>query len=480
VNDRVVSTKVSLPSFGRAGVRPELPVDLYRARIKQAVERLRAERIDTLLVYADREHCANLMYLTRFDPRFEEAVLLLSADGRRKLLVGNECLGYLPDTKALDLEVELFQEFSLLGQTRSTSRPLREILRDFGISPAQRVGCAGWKYFEGALILGGRTALDVPAYLADTVKALVGNRTPVVNATGLFMDVQEGLRLTNEPAQIAQFEYAACVTSEGVMKVLQHLRPGVIEQTLEKHLDSRGLPLNCHRMISFGDKAKRGLASPSARRAGLGDAYTIGFGVEGALNCRAGVIARGARDLPGLIREFYPRFVANYFQVVATWYESIRVGAQAGTVVRAVESARDKSLFRFAVNPGHYLHLDEWVHSPFTAGSKVILRSGMMLQMDIIPVSLGPFCCANAEDGVVLAGKPLREKLAREFPAMWQRMQARRQFMSQKLGLRLHESVLPVSNTPAWLPPYALNLNTVLAQAKSTRQPGASSARIQP
>jgi hypothetical protein len=61
------------------------------------------------VVYADREHCANLLHLTGFDPRFEEALLLLSADGRRKLLVGNECLGYLPDAEALGLEVELFQ-----------------------------------------------------------------------------------------------------------------------------------------------------------------------------------------------------------------------------------------------------------------------------------------------------------------------------------------------------------------------------------
>ena len=61
------------------------------------------------------------MYLTGFDPRFEEALLRLSAEGHRKLLVGNECLGYLPDAKALDLEVELFQEFNLMGQPRMTS-----------------------------------------------------------------------------------------------------------------------------------------------------------------------------------------------------------------------------------------------------------------------------------------------------------------------------------------------------------------------
>jgi hypothetical protein len=464
MNTPVVSAKVSLPSFGRTSVCLDLPVDLYRARPSQTIERMRAERIDVLLVYADREHCANLLYLTGFDPRFEEALLLLSASGGRKLLVGNECLGYLPDVKALDLEVELFQEFSLMGQRRTDSRPLKSILRHFGIGRGTRIGCVGWKYFDGTLVAGRKHALDIPAYLADALDERVGDRRGVVNATGLFMDAQDGLRVINEPEQIAQFEHAAGVTSAGVLKVLQRLRPGVIEHSLEKHLDSRGLPLSCHRMVGFGEKAKRGLASPSGKRAELGDAYTIAFGVQGALNCRAGVIARQAVKLPELIREFYPRFVVNYFHVVATWYESIRVGARAGSVFRAVESARDKSLFRLAVNPGHYLHLDEWVHSPFSAGSEVILRSGMMLQMDIIPVSAGPFCCANAEDGIVLADEALRSTLAEKFPPVWQRMQARRRFMREQLELRLDESVLPLSNMPAWFAPYALDLETVLVR----------------
>jgi hypothetical protein len=461
----VIAARIQLPSFGRDAVCPELPVGLHLARLNQVIERLRAQKLDALVVYADREHCANLAYLTGFDPRFEEAALLVSADGRRRLLVGNECLGYLPDIKALGLEVELFQEFSLLGQTRESSRPFLKILRDFGIGRGKRVGCAGWKYFGGGLIPGGRTALEVPSYLADALRGLVGDYRRVVNANALFMDPQDGLRVINESAQIAQFEYAAGVTSEGVLKVLEHLKPGVAEHTLERHLDSRGLPLSCHRMISFGEKAKRGLSSPSANRARVGDAYTIAFGVQGALNCRAGVVARSARDLSTNLREFYPRFAANYFNVAATWYENIGVGVPAAAVCRAVEKTRDQSLYRFAVNPGHYLHLDEWVHSPFSLDSQVILRSGMMLQMDIIPVSLGPFCYANAEDGVVLADEALRKKLATEYPTAWQRMQARRQFMTRELGIRLDESVLPVSNIPAWLPPYALDLETVLTRA---------------
>ena len=37
-------------------------------------------KLTHLVVYGDREHFANLAYLTGFDPRFEEAVLIVGAN----------------------------------------------------------------------------------------------------------------------------------------------------------------------------------------------------------------------------------------------------------------------------------------------------------------------------------------------------------------------------------------------------------------
>jgi len=45
-------------------------------------------------VYADREHFANIAFLSGFEPRFEEALLLLGPDRRHVLMVGNECESY--------------------------------------------------------------------------------------------------------------------------------------------------------------------------------------------------------------------------------------------------------------------------------------------------------------------------------------------------------------------------------------------------
>ena len=53
----------------------------------------RAAGYDRLVVYADREHSANLAFLTGFDPRFEEAMLVVGPDGDPLILVGNECYG---------------------------------------------------------------------------------------------------------------------------------------------------------------------------------------------------------------------------------------------------------------------------------------------------------------------------------------------------------------------------------------------------
>jgi hypothetical protein len=180
--------------------------------------------------------------------------------------------------------------------------------------------------------------------------------------------------------------------------------------------------------------------------------------VTGALTSRAGVIARGREDLSPELQEFYPRFAANYFAVTVAWYESLAVNAPASEVFRAAEAVRDSQLFEFALNPGHYLHLDEWVHSPFAPDSAVVLDSGMVLQMDIIPVSRGPFAYTNAEDGVVLADTELQTELAASFPDCWRRLVARRDWMRRALGIALHDTVFPLADTTGWFAPYALDL----------------------
>ena len=72
---------------------PLLPAGLYAERLQRLRSAMDARGYDHLVVWADREHSANLAYLSGFDPRFEEALLVVGPTGDPAVLVGNECEG---------------------------------------------------------------------------------------------------------------------------------------------------------------------------------------------------------------------------------------------------------------------------------------------------------------------------------------------------------------------------------------------------
>src|SRR5713101_4514518 len=91
---RIELAEMALPEFGLPREQPAIPAATHEARIAAARQRAAAAGYDALLVYADREHFANMAYLTGFDPRFEEALLILAPDRMPTLLVGNEDMTY--------------------------------------------------------------------------------------------------------------------------------------------------------------------------------------------------------------------------------------------------------------------------------------------------------------------------------------------------------------------------------------------------
>ena len=441
--------EVSLPDFGMPDSMPEIPAATYAERLERLRERMDARGYDRLVVYADREHSANLSYLTGFDPRFEEAILVIGPDGDPAILVGNECYG-TAGAAPLPMRRHLHQDLSLPSQPRDRSRPLASVLADEGIGPGSRVGVVGWKSYADPV------ACDAPAYLVDELRSLVGATGAVENATGLLIDAADGLRAISEVEQLAAMEWAACQTSQGVRNLLFGLRPGLSEREAVRLLEWNGWPLSCHLMLTAGERARFGLLSPGDRRIERGDPLTVAFGIWGALNCRAGFVVEGADELPGGITDYVERLVAPYFEAVAEWYAAMRIGQSAGVLHEIVARRLGNPFFGIFLNPGHQIHLDEWVNTPITPGSAIELRSGMAFQVDVIPATGTPYFTTNIEDGIALADASLRDELARAHPDAWARIQARRAYMTDVLGLELHPDVLPFSNIPAHLPPFLL------------------------
>ncbi len=441
--------QIDLPEFGMPDAIPEIPDAVYHGRVGLLRERMDDEGWDHIVVYADREHSANLSYLTGFDPRFEEAMLVLGPDDEPALLVGNECYG-MAGAAPLPMRRHMFQDFSLPGQPRDRSRPLADILAEEGIGSGGRVGVIGWKQFADP------STIETPAYIVDELRRLTGTDGRVWNATDLLIGAADGLRVINEIEQLAAFEYAACHTSQGVRRLIFGLHPGLREDEAVRLLEWNGMPLSCHLMLTAGERASFGLLSPGDRKIQQGDRFTVAFGIWGALNCRAGFVATGPDDLPTDIRDYVDRLVRPYFEAIAEWYGALHIGQTGGVLFEIIERHLGDPFFGIFLNPGHQIHLDEWVNSPVYAGSTIPLAAGMAFQVDVIPATGTEYFTTNIEDGIALADETLRNEFARRYPDAWQRIGARRGFMRDSLGIELHPDVLPFSNIPAYLPPFLL------------------------
>ncbi len=304
--------------------------------------------------------------------------------------------------------------------------------------------------------------LEVPSFLADALRRQVGSGGVVENANDLLIDAADGLRVINEVEQLAAMEAAACTTSSGVRDVLTGIRPGLRERDAVALLGWDGSPLSCHVMLSAGPRAAFGLMSPGDRAIEHGDPFTVAFGIWGALNCRAGFVVEDATGLPDGIGDYVDRLVAPYYAAVAEWYGALRIGQTGGALHAIIERHLGDPFFGIFLNPGHQIGLDEWVNSPISAGSDIELRSGMALQVDIIPATGTPYFTTNIEDGIALADATLRAAFATGYPEAWARIEARRAFMADVLGIELHPDVLPFSNIPAYLPPFLLRPDRVM------------------
>ncbi|HET9201780.1 MAG TPA: aminopeptidase P family N-terminal domain-containing protein [Acidimicrobiia bacterium] len=451
-------TWVELPEFGDPSSMPVIPTEVYEKRMDRLRRRMSERGLDCVVVYADREHSANISYLTGFDPRFEEAILVVGPEDAPAVLVGNECWG-MAAAAPLEMRRHLLQDLSLPSQPRDRSRSLTEILAEEGLGPGSRVGVVGWKIF------GDGTSIDLPHFIVDALQRLAGGDGSVESATDILIGAADGLRVINEAEQLAYHEWAASHTSSGVRRVILGIEPGMTEQDAVRLLEWNGTPLSCHLMLTAGPRASLGLLSPGDRPIERADRFTVAYGIWGALNCRAGFVAEGPGDLPAPIADYVDRLVGPYFQAVAEWYGALHVGQKGGALQEIVDRRLGDPFFGIFLNPGHQIHLDEWVNSPVGPGSDIELASGMAMQVDIIPATGTDYFTTNIEDGIALADETLREELADRYPEAWSRINSRRDFMRDSLGIDLHPDVLPFSNIPAYLPPFLLRPDHVMVMA---------------
>ena len=434
--------------------------DELESRVEALLGMMQVRGITHAVVYGDREHFANIEYLTGFDPRFEESLLLIETSGRLTLLLGNECYGY-SQLSPLSINRVLFQDFSLQGQPREKSQSLCDILAECGIGDGATVGLIGIKYY------GHPQTSDIPSYIVDEVRRLVGYQN-AFNFTDALTHLSYGLRLRiRTPEEIAYYENAANRTSLAVHNIISGLRPGISELEASRNARYDASPINMFPIVNFGEtNVKLGLRSPGQRELSEGDPVTVCYAIRGSLVARSGLAVYGPQSLRGPWQNAVEDFYFPYFGAIAGWYEALEIGAVAGSIYSGVmDILGDRERFGLYLNPGHNIATDEWVNSPFFAGSEHEIVSGHYLQCDIIAARSNPFMQAIVEDGVIIADEALRDALRRRHPAVARRIERRKTFMRETLGINISDCVLPLSNIPALCHPYMLD-NTLALTAR--------------
>ncbi len=439
---------------------PVLPDATLARRLQNVLHAMKQAGLAHLVVYADKEHGGNFEYLAGFIPRFEEALLVVNRDGELSYIMGNENLKLVPHARnpGQCLHSPLF---SLPNQPMDNDTPLETLLSSCGISADGKTGVVGWKLFTRRPEL-----FDVPAFILDAITLAAGGRENRVNATGLFISPEQGVRVRNSASEMAFYEYGANLASTQVLDALNAIEPGKSEKAIGQHLAGDGQPNNVVMIAATGDRFAHAGLYPSDKTVARGDKFSLTVGYKGGLTSRSAYVVADEHELPDSVADYLDRVAIPYYHTVVSWLEFIRPGVTGGEVYRLVESVLPKAVYHWHLNPGHFVADEEWLSSPIFADSGIALQSGMLLQIDIIP-SVPGYGGSSIEDTIGLADAALRAELAAEYPDVWARMQARRKYVTDTLNIRLPEEVILLSNTVGYLRPFLLDKHRALVKASS-------------
>lgn len=433
--------------------------ETLRERKAKVMSRMQQQGLDALVVYADKEHGGNFEYLTGFIPRFEEALLVLHSSGEAVLVLGNENLKLAAHAR-LDNRVVHAPWFSLPNQPMDNKKSLPELLKEAGVTAGKTLGLAGWKLFTGK---GDDVSqmFDLPAFIVEAIR-LAGDGAAILrNATGIFIDPDGGARTTNNANELAHYEYGANLASTAILMALNAIDTGKTEKQVASLLAAEGQPNNVVTIAATGERFAHANLYPSDKIIQHGDKFSLTASYKGGLSSRAAYVVSSESELAPEVADYLDVVAKPYFHAVVTWLEQLRIGMRGGEMYDLIEQILPKAEYHWHLNPGHLVADEEWLCSPIGPHSGATLQSGMMLQIDIIPSRAG-YAGASIEDTVALADESLRHELKRHYPALWERVVARRAYITDVIGIALPDEVLPMSNNVGYLRPWLLDQERAL------------------
>lgn len=427
-------------------------------RKARLLENMQKDGFDAVVVYADLEHGSNFEYLCGFLPRFEEALLILHANGKAFMVLGNENLNKAGKARIEAVPIHM-PHFSLPNQPMQTEKSVAQILASCELEDAEKIGLIGWKNFTSH-VEDNHLLFDLPYFLVEALKTVCG-KAQFTNAAYLLIG-ENGVRTTNNANEFAHYEYGAALAGNCILKTMDRLKVGKTEMEMAETLAADGQRHSVVTIMATGARFEKANLYPGNKQIQCGDKISITTGFKGGLQSRAGYAVECAEQLPEKEQDYLKAVAIPYFQAVKTWLETIKIGINGNDLYEAVETVLPKEDYGWTLNPGHLCADEEWMSSPIYPQSEETLQSGMLFQIDIIP-SVNGYGGVSCESGILLADEQLRKAIAKEYPAVWERIVKRRAYMQEVLGIRIQEDVLPTSMATAYLRPYLLKKEMALA-----------------
>ncbi|MFT4274416.1 MAG: M24 family metallopeptidase [Pantoea sp.] len=428
-------------------------------RKSKVLEGMKNEGFDALVIYADKEHGGNFEYLTGFIPRFEEGLLILEISGKSTVVLGNENLK-LAHFSRVPVTLAHSPFFSLPNQPMDNEASLKSVFAEAGLGDKSKVGLVGWKMFTPAAG-DGKAYFDLPYFIVDAVKQTLKSGAELENAAHLFIGGKSGARAISNANEIAHYEYGANLSSNCILDALNAVEVGVREAELGALLTAEGQYNTVVTIAATGSRFDKANIYPTYKKVQKGDPLSLTTGFKGGLSSRTGFVISDESELPAEQKDWLERLAKPYFSAVVAWLENIRTGMTGGALYDLVEQVLPKERYGWHLNPGHLVSDEEWMSSPVFHGSSEQLKSGMIMQIDIIP-SVPGYTGVSAEECVVLADAKLQAEISAQYPALWNRIETRRRYLRDEIGINLSEEVLPLSNTVAYLRPFYLSKNDAL------------------
>ena len=452
---------ISAPEIHRQTRSVTLTDATLTERKNKLLSRMQQHRLDAVIIYADREHGANFEYFTGFIPRFEEACLVVRASGDSSLLLGNENLKMVNHARIAANAVHV-PFFSLPNQPMAGERPFADYFRDAGLLPGNRIGVTGWKLFT-AKTLNNAALFDLPSFVVDALRDFVGQQGALVNATGLLISPEEGIRTLNNANEIAHYEYGATLAGAAIFDALQAIEVGKRERDVGALLAREGQPNSVTTICATGDRFSDATLYPRDKAIQLQDKFALTVGYKGGLSSRSGFVIERADQLPVEQKDYLERVAKPYFRAYLTWLETLEIGLSGQAMYAAIEAVLPRADYGWTLNPGHYTADEEWLASPFFPGSTAVVQSGQLFQIDIIP-SVKGYAGVSCEEPVAVADEALRLQISSLYPELWQRIQQRRTWLKEVVNVGLREEILPLSDTVAFLTPFLLSKRQALVK----------------